>query len=128
MAAAMGLQVIGAVLPASNAGAFYFSVGGMLLFVFTFAVGVGPVPALLLPEIFPGRIRAKAMAFCMSVHWVLNFCVGLTFLPLLELMGPQLLYAMFGTFCLMGVVFVKRYVIETKGKTLQEIEMALLPE
>ena len=39
-------------------------------FVFSFAVGAGPVPGLLLSEIFPNRIRAKAMAFCMSVHWV----------------------------------------------------------
>lgn len=39
-------------------------------FVFTFALGAGPVPGLLLPEIFPSRIRAKAMSFCMSVHWV----------------------------------------------------------
>lgn len=41
-------------------------------FVLTFAVGAGPVPGLLLPEIFPSRIRAKAMAFCMSVHWVIS--------------------------------------------------------
>ena len=39
-------------------------------YVFSFALGVGPVPSLLLPEIFPNRIRAKAMAVCMCVHWV----------------------------------------------------------
>ncbi|KAG5564770.1 hypothetical protein RHGRI_000842 [Rhododendron griersonianum] len=97
-------------------------------FVFTFAVGAGPVPGLLLPEILPSRIRAKAMAFCMSVHWVFNFCVGLLFLPLLEHLGRRLLYSIFGTFCLLAVVFVKRNVMETKGKTLQEIEIALLPQ
>lgn len=113
---------------ASNYGAFYFSVGGMLLFVLTFAVGAGPVPGLLLPEIFPSRIRAKAMAFCMSVHWVVNFFVGLMFLRLLDQLGPHLLYSIFGTFCVMAVVFVKRNVMETKGKSLQEIEIALLPQ
>lgn len=35
-------------------------------------MGVGPVPGLLLPEIFTNRIRAKAVAFCMSVHWVIH--------------------------------------------------------
>jgi hypothetical protein len=35
-----------------------------------FALGAGPVPALLLPEIFPDRIRAKGMAVAMCVHWV----------------------------------------------------------
>ncbi|XP_060171860.1 probable plastidic glucose transporter 2 isoform X2 [Lycium barbarum] len=97
-------------------------------FVLTFAVGASPVPSLLLPEIFPSRIRAKAMAFCMSIHWVLNFFVGLMFLRLLDQLGPQLLYSIFGTFCVMAVVFVKRNVMETKGKSLQEIEIALLPQ
>ncbi|MBA0574390.1 hypothetical protein Golob_001598 [Gossypium lobatum] len=100
----------------------------MCRFVLTFALGAGPVPSLLLPEIFPSRIRAKAMAICMSVHWVINFFVGLLFLRLLEQLGPQLLYSMFASICMMAVVFVKKNVIETKGKSLQEIEVALLPQ
>ncbi|MCD7457305.1 hypothetical protein HAX54_034832 [Datura stramonium] len=128
MALAMALQVFASSGIESNFGAFYYSVGGMLLFVLTFAVGAGPVPGLLLPEIFPSRIRAKAMAFCMSVHWVVNFFVGLMFLRLLDQLGPHLLYSIFGTFCVMAVVFVKRNVMETKGKSLQEIEIALLPQ
>lgn len=43
-----------------------------------FALGAGPVPGLLLPEIFPSRIRAKAMAVCMCVHWVIIFCLQLS--------------------------------------------------
>ncbi|KAL2228982.1 UNVERIFIED_CONTAM: putative plastidic glucose transporter 2 [Sesamum indicum] len=128
MAISMTLQVLASALFASSPNAFYLSIGGMLLFVLLFAVGAGPVPALLLPEILPSRIRAKAMAFCMSVHWVLNFLVGLLFLRLLDQMGPELLYSMFGTFCMLAVVFVKRNVLETKGKSLQEIEIALLPQ
>ncbi|KAJ7969587.1 Major facilitator superfamily protein [Quillaja saponaria] len=128
MAIAMVLQVTAASFHVAEPGALYLSVGGIMLFVLTFALGAGPVPGLLLPEIFPGRIRAKAMAVCMSVHWVVNFFVGLLFLRLLEQLGPQLLYSMFGTFCLMAVVFVKRNVVETKGKSLHEIEIALLPQ
>lgn len=127
MAVSMGLQVFASTIASSYAG-FILSVGGMLSFVLAFALGAGPVPGLLLPEILPGRIRAKAMAFCMSVHWVFNFLVGLLFLRLLEKLGPQLLYSMFGTFCVMAVGFVKRNVMETKGKSLQEIEIALLPQ
>ncbi|GMH16569.1 hypothetical protein Nepgr_018410 [Nepenthes gracilis] len=128
MALSMGLQVAATSIYVPKSGTLPLSVGGMLLFVLTFAVGAGPVPGLLLPEIFPSQIRAKAMAFCMSVHWVINFLVGLLFLHLLEHMGPQLLYSMFCTFCLIAAAFVKRNVIETKGKTLQEIEIALLQE
>ncbi|XP_074269030.1 putative plastidic glucose transporter 2 [Silene latifolia] len=128
MALSMSLQVAGASSYMPKAAAFYLSVGGMLLFVFTFAIGAGPVPGLLLPEIFPSRIRAKAMAFCMSVHWVINFFVGLLFLRLLEQLGPQVLYTMFSSVCLIAVAFIKKNVIETKGRSLQEIEIALLPD
>ncbi|KAK4791772.1 hypothetical protein SAY86_032185 [Trapa natans] len=128
MAICAAIQAVATSHSLSANGALYLSVGGMLLFVFTFALGAGPVPGLLLPEIFPSRIRAKAMAVCMSVHWVINFFVGLLFLQLLEQLGPHLLYSMFATFCLMAVIFVKRNVMETKGKSLQEIEIALLPQ
>lgn len=57
----------------------------------------------------------------------MNFFVGLLFLRLLELLGAQVLYSIFGSFCLIAAVFVKKNVVETKGKSLQEIEIALLP-
>ncbi|KAL4278552.1 hypothetical protein GQ457_03G046310 [Hibiscus cannabinus] len=128
MAMSMVLQVAAANTLVSSSGSLYLSVGGMLMFVLTFALGAGPVPGLLLPEIFPNQIRAKAMAFCMSVHWVINFFVGLLFLRLLEQLGPQILYSIFASVCMMAVVFVKKNVMETKGKSLQEIEIALLPQ
>ncbi|PON88411.1 Sugar/inositol transporter [Trema orientale] len=132
MAVSLSLQVIAASSLASGSGPLYLSVGGMLLnvqcrFVLMFSLGAGPVPSLLLSEIFPGRIRAKAMAICMAVHWVINFFVGLFFLRLLEQIGAQYLYSIFATFCFVAVIFVKRNVVETKGKTLQEIEIALVP-
>ncbi|KVI01261.1 General substrate transporter [Cynara cardunculus var. scolymus] len=68
MAISTVFQVVAAGLFASTSGALYLSVSGMLMFVFCFAVGVGPVPGLLLSEIFPSRIRAKAMAFCVQFH------------------------------------------------------------
>ncbi|WVZ14881.1 hypothetical protein V8G54_012447 [Vigna mungo] len=135
MAIAMMLQATGATSLVSNVGTLYFSVGGMLLSSMKFTIHleqslqpIGACKGLLLPEIFPSRIRAKAMAVCMTVHWVINFFVGLLFLRLLEKLGPQLLYSMFATFCIMAVIFVKRNVVETKGKSLHEIEIALLPQ
>ncbi|KAK7294208.1 hypothetical protein RJT34_17094 [Clitoria ternatea] len=128
MAFAMGLQVIAASSFASGFGAMYLSVGGMLLFVLSFALGAGPVPCLLMSEILPGKIRAKAMAICLVAHWVINFFVGLLFLRFLELIGAKLVYSIFGSFCLLAVIFVKKYVLETKGKSLQEIEIALLAQ
>nr|KYP54185.1 putative plastidic glucose transporter 3 [Cajanus cajan] len=128
MGLSMGLQVIAASSFASGFGAMYLSVGGMLLFVLSFALGAGPVPCLIISEILPGNIRAKAMAICLAVHWVINFFVGLFFLRMLEIIGAQLLYSSFGIFCLIAVIFVKKYILETKGKSLQEIEIALLAQ
>ncbi|PKA63461.1 putative plastidic glucose transporter 3 [Apostasia shenzhenica] len=126
MAAAMGLQAFAASYPILGSWTWYLSIGGMLLFVFAFALGAGPVPGLLLPEIFPNKIREKAMAVCMSVHWVVNFFVGLLFLRFLEILGAKVLYAIFASFCLIAAAFVRRNVVETKGKSLQEIEISLL--
>ncbi|CAH9075929.1 unnamed protein product [Cuscuta europaea] len=126
MAVAMFSQVMAAFSFTPDSAKVYMSVGGILMFVLAFAFGAGPVPSLLLSEIFPSRIRAKAMAICMAVHWVINFFVGLLFLRLLEQLGPQVLYTTFGAFCLIAVAFVRRNVVETKGKTLQEIEFAFI--
>ncbi|CAI0628807.1 unnamed protein product, partial [Linum tenue] len=126
LAVSMGLQGFAANSYLAGTFASYLSVGAMLMCVLTFSLGAGPVPGLLLPEIFPSRIRAKAVAICMSVGWVINFFVGLMFLWLLQRLGRQLLYTCFAAFCLMAVAFVRRNVMETKGKSLQEIEIALL--
>ncbi|CAI0474684.1 unnamed protein product [Linum tenue] len=128
MAVSMCIQAVGASSLVSSSQSVYLSVGGILLVVLTFALGAGPVPGLLLSEILPSRIRAKAMAVCMAVHWVVNFFVGLLFLRLLEQIGPLVLYTVFSSFCMLGVIFVKKNVLETKGKSLQEIEIALIPQ
>ncbi|KAI3667538.1 hypothetical protein L6452_42603 [Arctium lappa] len=83
----------------SGSSVVYLSIGGVLLFVLSFSMGVGPV---------------------------INFFVGLLYLRLLEQLGPRFC-TVFASFCLLGFFFVKNNVVETKGKTLQEIEMALLP-
>ncbi|CAN1338374.1 Probable plastidic glucose transporter 2 [Linum perenne] len=127
LAVSMGLQGAAASSYMASGFSSYLSVGAMLMCVLTFSLGAGPVPGLLLPEIIPNRIRAKAMAICMSVGWVINFFVGFLFLWLLQRLGRQLLYTCFAAFCLMAVAFVRRNVMETKGKSLHEIEIALLP-
>eukprot|EP00897_Mesotaenium_endlicherianum_P005098 jgi/Mesen1/4616/ME000236S03868 len=127
MGAAMATQAVFLGLPALQSFAPTASVLGTLLYVIAFALGAGPVPALLLPEMFPDRIRAKGMAVSMCVHWVFNFVIGLTFLPLLQLWGPSTLYSCFAVLCCVAVVFTSRCIIETKGRSLEEIEKLLLP-
>lgn len=97
-----------------------------LSYVFMFALGAGPIPSLLLPEIFASRIRAKGMSVAMCVHWMVNFIVGLFFLQLLIQLGASRLYAFFSVVCFMAAIFVMRNVLETKGRSLEDIETQLL--
>ncbi|XXG79543.1 hypothetical protein AAC387_Pa09g0586 [Persea americana] len=98
---------------------------GTVLYVLSFSLGAGPVPALLLPEIFASRIRAKAVALSMGMHWVSNFVIGLYFLSIVNRFGISKVYLGFATVCLLAVLYIAGNVVETKGRSLEEIERAL---
>jgi len=103
------------------------SVLGTFLYVLSFSLGAGPVPALLLPEIFASRIRAKAVALSLGMHWVSNFVIGLYFLSIVNKFGINNVYLGFAVVCVTAVVYIARNVVETKGRSLEEIERALNP-
>jgi MFS family permease len=104
----------------------------MLLFILgyiaCFALSVGPVTWVILSEIFPTRIRGRAMATATVCLWIANYLVSQTF-PMMDA-NPWLVdtfhrgfpFWLYGAFCVVLLVFVGAYVPETKGKTLEEIE------
>ncbi|XP_078431058.1 plastidic GLC translocator [Wolffia australiana] len=100
---------------------------GTVLYVLSFSLGAGPVPALLLPEIFASRIRAKAVALSLGTHWVCNFVIGLSFLSVVNQFGIARVYLGFALSCLLAVLFISRFVVETKGLSLEAIELSLSP-
>ncbi|CAI5483097.1 unnamed protein product [Closterium sp. Yama58-4] len=102
------------------------SVLGTVAYVLAFAMGAGPVPALLLPEIFPSNIRASAVAAALTTHWLCNFVIGLSFLGFVKVVGVAAAYVGFAAVCFVGVVFVRACVVETKGRSLEEIERELI--
>ncbi|KAH9536452.1 hypothetical protein CY35_17G109700 [Sphagnum magellanicum] len=118
MAFAMAMQVLAAVVPTISSQRGSIALLGTLVYVFMFALGAGPVPGLLLPEIFPDCIHAKGMAVAMCVHWMANFMVGLMFLQLLKTLGTGILYTFFTLVCLVAALFVKQNVAETKETIL----------
>lgn len=101
------------------------AVVGTVLYVLSFSLGAGPVPALLLPEIFASRIRAKAVALSLGMHWVSNFVIGLYFLSVVTKFGIGKVYLGFASVCLLAVLYIAGNVVETKGRSLEEIERAL---
>lgn len=104
----------------------------MLLFILgyiaCFALSVGPVTWVILSEIFPTRIRGRAMAIATICLWVANYLISQTF-PMMDA-NPWLVntfhrafpFWLYGAFCLVLVLFVRACVSETKGKSLEEIE------
>ncbi|PSR87828.1 Plastidic glucose transporter like [Actinidia chinensis var. chinensis] len=103
------------------------AVVGTVLYVLSFSLGAGPVPALLLPEIFASRIRAKAVALSLGMHWISNFVIGLYFLSFVNKFGISSVYLGFSMVCLLAVMYIAGNVVETKGRSLEEIERALNP-
>ncbi|XP_048230106.1 plastidic glucose transporter 4 [Ricinus communis] len=100
---------------------------GTVCYVLSFSLGAGPVPALLLPEIFASRIRAKAVALSLGMHWISNFFIGLYFLSVVNKFGISTVYLGFSAICLLAVLYIAGNVVETKGRSLEEIERALNP-
>ncbi|KAG1334763.1 plastidic glucose transporter 4 [Cocos nucifera] len=100
---------------------------GTVLYVLSFSLGAGPVPALLLPEIFASRIRARAVALSLGMHWISNFVIGLYFLSVVNKFGISRVYLGFAAVCSLAVLYISRNVVETKGRSLEEIERALTP-
>ncbi|XP_058080577.1 probable plastidic glucose transporter 1 isoform X2 [Magnolia sinica] len=128
MAASMFLITYSISSPLDEQLSHFLPVLGTLVYIFTFAVGAGPVTGLIIPELSSARTRAKIMGFSFSVHWVCNFLVGLFFLELVDRFGISAVYASFGGVSVLSALFAKYFVVETKGRSLEEIEMNLYPD
>ncbi len=96
--------------------------GGILLFVAAFAVAMGPIPWIVNSEIFPTKIRGRAMSVAILMLWFADFVVTQTFPRLRESIGPAHTFWTYAFFSALSTLFVIAMVPETKGRTLEEIE------
>jgi len=125
MGVSMLAMALGLALPGLAPVAGPIALVGTLSYILSFAMGAGPVPGLLVPEITAAKIRGRAVALAMGSHWVCNFVVGQVFLDAVNAMGVAGVYTFFAAVCLMAVIFVSRSVVETKGRSLEDIERAM---
>ena len=96
----------------------------VMVFIAAFAMAMGPIPWVLSAEIFPGKIRGRAMSVATFTIWTSCYIVAQTF-PMLNdnpAIGPALTFWIYGAVSLFSFVFVLALVKETKGKSLEEIE------
>jgi sugar porter (SP) family MFS transporter len=98
---------------------------GILAFVASFAISIGPVMWVLFSELFPNTVRAVAISFVGFINSVISFLVQLVFPWELETIGSSATFLIYGLFAAMGLIFVLTKVPETKGKSLEELEEIL---
>ncbi|HET9100395.1 MAG TPA: sugar porter family MFS transporter [Acidobacteriaceae bacterium] len=92
------------------------------VYVACFAISLGPVFWLLISEIYPLKIRGRAMSIATVTNWGSNLLVALTFLSLLHSLGRAWTFWLYGVIGIISWIFVYRLVPETKGCTLEEID------
>jgi sugar porter (SP) family MFS transporter len=108
---------------------FYLKLDGIftlvciMLFLICFSSCIGPVFWTLVSEIYPNRIRGKALAFASFTQWIFNFLVVLLFPHFLALLGGAITFLFLALMSFLQWLFTLLYVPETKGKSLEEIEM-----
>ncbi len=123
----VGFFLLGITIIQQNLG--LISLIGILMFVGSFALSMGPVVWVILSEMFPNKIRSVAMSVAVAVQWGANYIVSQSF-PIIteselnnnEFWNGSLPYFIFIGFILFIVLFTYRFIPETKGKSLEDLE------
>lgn len=111
---------------------FYLNVEGLLVvFVIASAIAIyamtlAPVTWVLLSELFPNQIRGLAMGIATTALWIACFILTYTFPLLNNWLSASGTFWLYAVICLAGLIYIKYKVVETKGKTLEEIEAIVL--
>jgi sugar porter (SP) family MFS transporter len=94
----------------------------LVVFIASFAFSMGPVVWTLIAEIYPNRVRGRAISVATAVNWLCAFLVAQFFLSLVDAIGESTTFFLFAALCVVTYVFVWRLVPETKGHSLEEIQ------
>jgi SP family sugar porter-like MFS transporter len=97
----------------------------VLLCIAVYGMTLAPVTWVVLSEIFPNRVRGVAMAVATTMLWVASSILVLTFPYLNRGLDAHGTFWLYAGICLFGFLFILRYLPETKGRTLEQIEREL---
>jgi SP family xylose:H+ symportor-like MFS transporter len=109
-------------------GSSYVAIGAVVVYIIGFSFSWGPIVWVLLAEIYPNSIKGQAMSIGVAAQWIANFVVSLTF-PMID--GSSALnaafnhgfaYWLYGICAVAAAIFVWKYVPETKGRSLEDME------
>jgi SP family galactose:H+ symporter-like MFS transporter len=122
MTVCLGLLGLAFSLPQLSGSLGWIAVIGLMAYVGSFAVGLGPVFWLILSEIYPLRVRGRAMSIGTIANWGANLIVALTFLTLTQWLGQAATFWLYGVISIAAWIFSFLLVPETKGTSLEQIE------
>ena len=108
---------------ARTSAAGIVTLAALVVFIGCFAFSMGPVVWTVINEIFPGHIRGRAVAVATAFNWASAFLVSQIFLSLIGMLGNSLTFWLFGCFCLIGWIWIFNAVPETKGRSLEQIQL-----
>jgi sugar porter (SP) family MFS transporter len=116
----------GAFLAPSLSGIIsWVTLAGLMLYVASFAVSFGPLLWVMLPEIFPLKVRGAGAGVSALSNWGANFVVSQAFLPLVALIGTTAVFWILAGICMVAAIFIYFLVPETRGRSLEQIETDL---
>lgn len=98
----------------------------LVVYIIGFSLGWGPIPMLIMSEIFPSRVRGAASGIAVFSNWFCAFIVTKEFPFIQETFGAATAFWLFAFCCMCSVMFVWKKVPETKGKSLEDIELYFL--
>ncbi len=98
----------------------------ILMYIASFSASVGAVTWVIVSEIFPNKLRSKAMSVSIVSLWLANFALILVFPMMLNRLGGATSFLFFDVMCVLLLLFVIIKLPETKGKSLEELEKILL--
>jgi sugar porter (SP) family MFS transporter len=103
----------------------WVTLAGLMLYVASFAVSFGPVLWVMLPEIFPLKVRGAGTGVSALSNWGANFVVSQAFLPLVALIGTTAVFWILAGICVVAAIFIYFLVPETRSRSLEQIETDL---
>ena len=110
--------------PGSEIG--WLALASLIVYIVAFSLGWGPIPMLVMSEIFPSHARGHASAITTVCGWTFSFLVTKEFSTVQLYAGPHGAFLFFGLSCLLSISFVYKMVPETNGKSLEDIELYFL--
>lgn len=117
----MAIGMIGMSVLAANGAFGVITLIFLVLYTASFMMSWGPIIWVLLSEIFPNRIRSSAMAIAVAVQWLANFTITSTYPTMMDVSGAMT-YGFYALMSILSGLFVWKFIPETKGKTLEELE------